>query len=302
METFSFSRVDCWRRCPQLHKYRYVDKKEAREKALALEFGSLWHDIMYYYYQQIAADNIVQTVWNTEYQQAFREAEAIGSDLEELEEKWNKLYKRLEKGFTNYLRGVERYEYKFLWAEQKLSMMERYTGFTITVTLTGSKNDNPDATYKITGIPDLCVEWNEGIWLVSHKTASQYEPLRYQWNDQDLLYLRLVDLNDMEPRLPLRGIIYHVLDSTKLESHFLPIQCIDTQVQDAVDRFKQDVECIQQDTIHTAHPMWNCHMSCEFNAPCIAERAGYTIDWNDYPQYRERTSRTKDREAQEVEL
>lgn len=294
METFSFSQIDTYRRCPQLHQYRYIAKKEAVEKALVLEFGSLWHSIMHLYYEaHTKPASILNAVWEAQYETAQEEAEAIGSDLDELETKWAKLYKRLEKGFANYIAALDRadFGYKFLWAEKELSMLG---GLEVR---DGQLQDQ--ALFKIIGIPDLCVEWQDGTWLVSHKTSSQFEPLRYQWNDQDLLYLRLVDLNDTTPsELFVNGIVYHILDSTKLVPHFLPVPCTEAQVQDAVDRFKEDVEKIRQDTTHTAHPMWNCHMTCEFDSPCLAERAGMTPDWADYPQYRERQHRIEKEETE----
>jgi PD-(D/E)XK nuclease superfamily len=154
----SNSKANCWRRCPNRYKYDYVLKLEPKKVDLPLRRGDWLHQLLMWHYD--------------------------GRD-------WKKRHQELTDEF-NKLFVEEREEYGDLPGETARIMksyLQHYKDEDQAWRVVDSEVDEvvplPSGD-EFNFIIDLIVEMGDGLWLIDHKTVSQFMPEGFMLLDAQL--------------------------------------------------------------------------------------------------------------------
>lgn len=201
LQLYTTSRATCFQRCKREHQYGYEMCRRPRKKALALSFGSLYHNALEVWRKLIKAGARDAAAVLAETIDAMR-ADFLG--VEEHTELNPFEYERAEKLFMGY---------HARWFDHDTSMLEYlFVEEEFTAPMINPETGKPSRTFQLAGKIDGGAKWCGHDWTVESKTTSaDITPgsdywLRLRMDSQVSTYMRGATALGMEPH----GCIYDV--------------------------------------------------------------------------------------------
>ncbi len=240
-----WSEIDCIRTCPRQHFLRYKNGLEPKARQVALDRGSLWHELMDDTYSPDPETNPASRLIK------WRDEKSVHHDDIDL------LTWMLEGYFEAYGPGDPVWADNVVAVELELEAMLPDVGF-------GRK--------KFKGSIDLIVEWLGRLWIIDHKTgkvkpSSRSLPMLDQWT----IYTWLARENGYD----IFGTAHNYAKTIRLkrdmtlEERFerTPIDKTDIEVETVAREFATVVAYGHADNGAPLSPGDHCHW-CDFRDYC----------------------------------
>lgn len=184
--SISFSELDAFRQCPHKWYLEYRDRWASPEDKRALDIGRLFHEVLATHHRavQVASKANRKSIRKL-ILPLIRDEHGEQTEIQELVE-W------MYEGYVEY-RGFDR-EWEILAVEQRVNhKLPKVKGLKL-------------APRRATGILDLVVRWNGGLWIVDHKTGKDIpREAIVELGDQMPWYVWILESLGKE----IEGVIYN---------------------------------------------------------------------------------------------